>query len=74
MIADSFSPRTIANMEVALARACLKLSTGREMHAPRRFIACRILERAESGDKTLGGLTQAGISAACEFDLARQVA
>ena len=74
MIADSFSPRTFANMEVALERACLKLSAEREVHGARRFIASRILDCAVSGDETLGGLTQAGLSAACEFDLARGVA
>lgn len=74
MIADSFSPRTIANMEVALERACSKLSIEREVHGARRFVAVRILECAESGDETLGGLTQAALSAACEFAIARQMA
>jgi hypothetical protein len=72
MIADSFKTRTMANMEVALDRACLALSNGRESHDARRFIATRILERAERGDKTLGALTQAGLIAAMEFEAAQR--
>ncbi len=60
MIAESFDSRTLANMEVALERACKILSTGAEEHGARRHIASKILECAEGGDKTLGGLTQAG--------------
>ena len=32
MIADSFDSRTLANMEVALERACKILPTGAEQH------------------------------------------
>jgi len=63
MIAESFDSRTLANMEVALERACKILSTGGSS-AP---IASKILECAEGGDKTLGGLTQAGRAAATEL-------
>ena len=67
MIAESFNSRTLANMEVALERACKMLSIGAEDHEVRRHIAGKILECAESGDKTLGGLTDAGRIAATEL-------
>lgn len=67
MIAESFDRRTLANMEVALERACMSLVTGGELHHARRHIASKILECAESGDRTLGGLTEAGQAAASEL-------
>jgi len=67
MIAERFDSRTLANMEVALERACKVLSIGAEEHAARRHIASKILERAESGDRTLGALTEAGRAAASEL-------
>jgi hypothetical protein len=71
MIADSFDSRTLANMEVALERACKILSNGAETHEVRRHIASKILECAAGGDKTLGGLTEAGVAAATELWAAR---
>ena len=68
MIADSFNSRTLANMEVALERACKLLSTGAEkQHWARRHIASKIVECAEGGDKTLKGMTEAGRAAAREL-------
>jgi hypothetical protein len=64
MIAESFDARTLANMEVALERACKVLPTGSEEHPARRNIARKILECAKRGDKTLGALTEAGRAAA----------
>lgn len=69
MIAESFDPRTLANMEIALERACNVLELGREQHDARRHIASRIVECAESGDRTLRGLTEAGRAAANELTL-----
>jgi len=66
MIADSFDSRTVANMEVALERACKVLSIGAEAHGV-RHIASRILECAARGNKTLGALTAAGHVAATEL-------
>jgi hypothetical protein len=63
-IADSFDPRTLANMEVALERACKTLSGRGEEHGARKEIADKILECATSGDITLSGLSRAGSSAA----------
>ena len=63
MITESFNSRTIANMEVALERACL-LSAGSEKHRARRIIASKIIECANRGDATtLGRLTEAGYAA-----------
>jgi hypothetical protein len=67
MIVDSFDSRTLANMEVALERACAVLVAGSDRHEARRHIATKILQCAESGDKTLGGLTEAGRLAASEL-------
>jgi len=49
MITDGFDRRTIANMEVALERACLLLPTGGEKHRARRVIAGKIIECASRG-------------------------
>jgi len=67
MLAEKFDSRTVANMEVALERASKLLKKGSEQHELRRYIASRILERAEHGDKTLAGLTEAGSAAAREL-------
>ena len=69
-ITESFDTRTLANMEVALERACKILASGSEQHDTRRHIASRIVERAEGGDRTLGGLTEAGRIAANELSKA----
>ena len=68
MFAGSFDSRTLANMEVALERACKNLATGAEEHRVRRHIASKILKCAESGDKTLAGLTEAGRAAVAELN------
>ena len=67
MIADSFDSRTLANMEVALERACKLLPVGAEQHDHRRYIASRLLTCADRGDTTLSGLTEAGARAASEL-------
>jgi hypothetical protein len=67
MISESFDPRTLANMEIALDRACEILSTGREKHRYRRHIASRIVQCAGSGNRTLGSLTTAALAAAEEL-------
>jgi hypothetical protein len=67
LIADSYDSRTLANMEVALERACAVLAPGGDSHVARRHIAARILQCAEGGDKTLGGMTEAGRAAATEL-------
>jgi hypothetical protein len=67
MITERFDSRTLANMEVALERACKMLAIGAEGHDSRRHIASKILACAKRGDKTLGGLTEAGRIAATEL-------
>jgi hypothetical protein len=67
MITDSFDRRTLANMEVALDRACSILPTGREKHRARKIIARKIIECAQRGDNTLGGLSAAGYSAVSQL-------
>lgn len=66
MIADKFDSRTLANMEVALERACKTLPSGEE-HAARRHIARKILNCARKGNVTLKALTEAGQIAASEL-------
>ena len=63
MITERFNGRAIANMEVALERACLLLPTGSEKHRTRKLIANKIIECANRGDTTLSGLTEAGYAA-----------
>ena len=67
MITDTFNSRTIANMEVALERACLLLLTGSEKHRVRRIIASKIIECANRGDAPLSRLTEAGYAAAMQL-------
>jgi hypothetical protein len=67
MISESFDRRTLANMEIALERACEVLSTGSEKHRTRRHIADRIIQCAKSGNRSLGGLTAAALAAAKEL-------
>ena len=66
MIAEQFDSRTLANMEVALERACKELSSGEE-HVARRHIASQILKCARKGNVTLKALTAAGQLAASEL-------
>lgn len=67
LIADRFDSRTLANMDVALERACQHLPKGADDHKARRHIARRIIKCAEAGDRTLGGLTEAARAAASEL-------
>jgi hypothetical protein len=64
MITDNFDERTIANMEVALDRACDRFPKQLATHEARKRIAARILERATQGERTLKALTDAAILAA----------
>lgn len=73
LIAERFDARTLANMEIALERACEVLSAGNERHDGRRHIAGKIVECAQRGDRTLGGLTEAGRVAASELCVAHGV-
>jgi hypothetical protein len=72
MISESFDRRTLANMEIALERACEALSTGSEKHRTRRHIASRIIRCAKSGNRSLGSLTAAALAAAKELRVERK--
>ena len=67
MITENFNCRTMANMEVALERACVLLPTGSEKHRVRRIIASKIIECANRGDTTLSRLTEVGYAAAMQL-------
>ncbi|MCK1641205.1 hypothetical protein IVA95_27320 [Bradyrhizobium sp. 157] len=72
MITDTFDSRTLANMEVALERACLLLPAGGEAHRARRIIAGKIIECANRGETTLIRLTEAGYAAAMQLNASGQ--
>jgi hypothetical protein len=72
MITDAFNRRTIANMEVALDRACLILPTDGEKHRARRIIAGKIIECANRGETSLSRLTEAGYAAAMQLGASAQ--
>jgi hypothetical protein len=74
MITEVFNRRTIANMEVALERACLLLPTGREKHQARLIIAETIIECATRGETSLGRLTETGYAAAMQFSASAHAA
>jgi hypothetical protein len=67
MLADEFDERTVANMDVALERACQHLPPKFADHKGRKFVAEKIVECAKKHTQTLGGLTEAGRRAAAEL-------
>jgi hypothetical protein len=71
MITDGFGPRMVANMEIALERACEYLPVGNDAHEGRRYVASKILECAERGKGTVVVLTAAGRAAAIELHAPR---
>jgi hypothetical protein len=64
MITDDFDERTVANMEVALDRACERFPKQLASHEARKRIAVQILQRARRGERTLKGLTETALMAA----------
>lgn len=68
LILESFDRRTLAKMEIALEQACGFVSTGRQKHRSRRYIARQIIECALNGDRSLDCLTTAAIAAAKELN------
>ena len=64
MLAEKFDQRTLANMEVALDRACERFPKQLASHEARKRIAAQILERAAGGERTLKVLTDTAIKAA----------
>jgi hypothetical protein len=49
MITDGFGPRMVANLEIALERACKFLPDSNDGHEARRYVASKILECAKTG-------------------------
>jgi hypothetical protein len=64
MITDAYDERTVANMKVALNRACKRFPRELTSHEARKYIAAKLLERAEHGERTLTGFTHAAMAAA----------
>ena len=67
MIADQFDEKTLANMEVALERACERFPEDLSSHKARASVAASILERVKSGDKKLNSLTSCAVTAAIKL-------
>jgi hypothetical protein len=67
IITESFDRKTLVAMEIALDRACESLGFAKEQHEAQSHIATKILECALHGDRSLGGLTEAGRTAALEM-------
>jgi hypothetical protein len=63
---SDFDPRTLANMQIALDRACANVP-GAQKHQARRYIAHRIIRCARKGGRTLDSLLRAGEIAAAEL-------
>ena len=72
MITEAFDRRTIANMKVALERACLVLPTGGEKYRACRIIAGKIIECANRGETSLSRLTEAAYAAAMQLSSSAQ--
>jgi hypothetical protein len=63
MIMEDFDERMVANMEVALSRACERLPKELDSHEVRKRIAVKIVDRATQGGRTLKALTDAAMAA-----------
>lgn len=63
MGASGLDRRTMANMQLALDRACKGLPEGKK-HSARQLIVAKLLESARRGDTSLTALTRAAKSAA----------
>ena len=66
LISESFDRRTLAQMAIALERACAQVA-GCKKHRARRHIAARIAQCARSGNRSLAALIRAEEIAAGEL-------
>src|SRR5215218_3322194 len=64
MIIDEFDPITLANMEEALDRASRQFPAKLSDHESRKEVACKLMNTAKQGQRTLQPLTEAAASAA----------
>jgi hypothetical protein len=67
MTNDNFEERVLADMHVALERACENLSIIHGDHPVRRFVAERLIEAANAGYSTLTELTAIAKKALIEY-------
>ncbi|MGY0574076.1 hypothetical protein ACTGJ9_025855 [Bradyrhizobium sp. RDM12] len=67
LLKDAFSERAIANMDVALERACKLMPDVLVSHVARKFVAEKIVDCAKTRTQTLAGLTEAGRRAVAEL-------
>lgn len=67
MISNQLSERTLANLEVALERACQRLGRDGMQHECRKFVAIKMIAAAREGATTLAMLTQVGFDASAEL-------
>jgi hypothetical protein len=67
-VADTFDKRTVLEMELALSKACDSLPPNLDKHEIRTFIASKIIQRVEQGERTFGGMVTAGLAAISELD------
>jgi len=70
MISNEFNQRTLANMEVALERACQSFPARLADHESRKFIAAELIQCALSGKTTLREFTQVARRAAAKLSAA----
>lgn len=64
---DNFEERILADMHVALERACENLSIIHGDHPVRRFVAERLIDAAHAGHSTLTELTAIAKRALTEY-------
>jgi len=74
MITENFNERTLANMEVALERACERLPKEMDNYEVRKQIAAKILNLVAKGDRTLKSLTEVAMAAASDVQLSERTA
>ena len=67
LLKEEFGERAIANMDVALERACKLMPDVLVSHAARKFVAEKIVHCAKTHTQTLGGLTEAVRRAVAEL-------
>jgi hypothetical protein len=70
MISNDFSDRTLANLEIALERACQRLGTEGMTHECRKFVALKMITAARNGVTTLAKLTEIAQQASSQLSQA----
>jgi hypothetical protein len=68
MLSDAFDLQTRTNMEIALQRVLDRFPLLSDQSGARRQIARAITMRTLNGDKSLHGMTLAGVRAAAEWE------